>query len=460
MKRIGTSRVVLLAGLAALCAGAALAQGPGSLFPNYPFSSFRFNFINPGARATGMGQAFIALGDDATGSETNPAGLTALVKPQLFAEGRWVVNRFQTLRMVVGEASYDRFSEGTFSPTFLSVVYPLRQWAFGAYRQELANYEVSPSQGLVVIHDTRFRLTNQPLQVTPFDTRIRIKTVNYGFSLARRWGERVNLGVSFRATRFTARSVETQSTQYLSPMVATIDGSTTAILHHLDGDDWAFSWVAGAIVKPRDNLRVGAVYRSGSDHPMHMVYNENLMSVPGNVPLAVTDTEFKLRVPSRFGVGLAYLPTEHVTFTADLIQIRYGELTPSFVHLIQREFRDDYAFENGTSVRLGAEYTVFWGRVPVSIRVGFYTDPDNTLHYVGDRHGNDGIWALAGVYFPISQIIYNFPAAQRAVFPERGTDCHLTFGTGFTFRNHLQVDWAADVARDRAYLVVSALYNF
>ena len=42
--------------------------------------NFRFN--SPGARANGMGGAFIGVADDATAAYTNPAGLTILTEPE------------------------------------------------------------------------------------------------------------------------------------------------------------------------------------------------------------------------------------------------------------------------------------------------------------------------------------------------------------------------------------------
>src|SRR5437764_15363776 len=52
------------------------------------FRNFPFAFVNPGARSTGMGGAFIGLADDATASEANPAGLTILTKPEVSFEYR------------------------------------------------------------------------------------------------------------------------------------------------------------------------------------------------------------------------------------------------------------------------------------------------------------------------------------------------------------------------------------
>jgi hypothetical protein len=58
----------LVMGVLALPMTAALAQGPGS-------AAALFLLIAPGARAAGMGEAFVAVADEATATYWNPAGL-------------------------------------------------------------------------------------------------------------------------------------------------------------------------------------------------------------------------------------------------------------------------------------------------------------------------------------------------------------------------------------------------
>ena len=52
------------------------------------FRAFSLNLTTPGARAIGMGGAFIGRADDATAAETNPAGLTILARPEISLEYR------------------------------------------------------------------------------------------------------------------------------------------------------------------------------------------------------------------------------------------------------------------------------------------------------------------------------------------------------------------------------------
>jgi len=439
----------------------AAAQGPGDIFPNFPVSNFRFNFINPGGRATAMGQAFIALGDDATGSETNPAGLTALLTPQLFIEGRAVSNAFRTLNPSETDILYASTKRTVFSPTFISYVHPFRNWAFGAYRQELANYDVSIHQPTIAIPGANEILVPppSPIMVMEYNSKININLVNYGASVARRWGERFNFGISVRASRMSIHFLETQPADMLQPGRRIVEGDTEAVLMRMDGEDWAFSWVGGFIIKPLNWLKIGGVYRSGSGHDFRAVFDENILDLAYN-PLLVEISPFRINVPDRYGFGLAFTPTDDLTLTLDAIRVEYGDLTAQFTSYLQEEFQDDYEFANGNEIHVGAEYTFFVKDVPVSLRGGFYTDPDNSLHFIGDPEDNDVIYVLSHIPFPVEDVFDDLPRAQSALFPELGTDYHKTFGVGIIIKNHLLLDFAVDLSRDTDYYALSLLYNF
>src|SRR5436190_21290490 len=80
MNRIQASLVIVL-----MLSG---VTGVFALTDEEVFRNFQFSFVNPGARSTAMGGAFIGLADDATAAEANPAGLTILTKPEVSFEYR------------------------------------------------------------------------------------------------------------------------------------------------------------------------------------------------------------------------------------------------------------------------------------------------------------------------------------------------------------------------------------
>ena len=61
----------------------------GAFVAGVDFFGYDFRINNPGARANGMGGAFIGLADDATAAYTNPAGLTVLTQPEISAEYKY-----------------------------------------------------------------------------------------------------------------------------------------------------------------------------------------------------------------------------------------------------------------------------------------------------------------------------------------------------------------------------------
>jgi hypothetical protein len=85
MKREHGWRAATLVGLLVViaCAGDAWALTDEEIF-----REFRFNFVIPGGRATGLGGAFVAAADDATAAEANPAALHYISRFEIFLEYR------------------------------------------------------------------------------------------------------------------------------------------------------------------------------------------------------------------------------------------------------------------------------------------------------------------------------------------------------------------------------------
>jgi long-subunit fatty acid transport protein len=117
-------------------------------------TTIQFSFSNPGARSLGLGGAFAAIADDATAAFANPAGLTQLTRPEVSIEGRqW---RYSTPFAVGGRVSGEPTGIGLDTPirtgvsefdstslSFLSFVYPGRDWTLAVSRHQSARFEAS-----------------------------------------------------------------------------------------------------------------------------------------------------------------------------------------------------------------------------------------------------------------------------------------------------------------------------
>jgi len=91
-----------------------------------------FSMQGAGARAMGLGGAFIALADDATAVSFNPAGLAQMVKPEISFVGRGLRRgvAFQDAQTVAGSrvllVDDSLISNSRFDPLLLAGTVPLR----------------------------------------------------------------------------------------------------------------------------------------------------------------------------------------------------------------------------------------------------------------------------------------------------------------------------------------------
>lgn len=383
--------------LCALAAPAAFAQ-QAPVKGGSP--SLVFNFAPPGARSLAMGASFIGLADDATASESNPAGLPILTRPEFSAHFR--TSTFDnTLPDTVDGRGFETFSSSASSPSFASVVYPWKSVAVSAYFQRAANYLQEAS------FSGRYRDPNFGILIDEADSASTdLQIDNVGLSLGYEVSPQLSVGASVRNTRLSVSSLERVA--FLSPE---LPGFSTTIQGTIDDTASKVTFNAGVLFTPNAKVSVGAVYKSGGDYD----FQGTLSSVcrPGgcapdapNGQLPVT-----LSVPHVFGGGVALRPTERITLTADVVRVTYSDLTAEGSLFGEFGEGGSEAIEDGTEFHLGGEYAMPLGRNVLALRAGIYTDPDH-----------DG---LAGV---------------------DSDQVHVTFGGGVVLGNRVQIDAAANLA--------------
>ena len=449
--------VLLLCTCLAVCLTAPLlAQNPGrDITTPASLSHFRFSFINPGARASAMGGAFIAQGNDATGSETNPAGLLFIPRPMLFAEYRHYRYRSDREYTATADQVINRvFVDQVDSPAFLSYVHPGRNWAFAIYRQELANFRAGYERDSFLLPDPPpggdilWVMNRQPLNL---DCRL----TNYGLSLARRLTPEFSLGASVRLAHLSFEADERADYNRPPPQIslsrvsAPPDGIGQIL--SMDDDSWRVSYVVGLQYKPNDWLSLGMVYRYGERHRLKAVFSDNISILDpaqGWVSQRKVYDRFEIAVPDRIGAGISLTPTDRLTVNADYVRVTYSDLNAQFRRVLQDTHTDStdpsslFGWKNGDELRAGLEYTIPLGVTDsISLRGGYYRAPDPSIHY---RGGGD----------PAQDRLY------RLSFPALGAAHHATFGLGAVLRRNLQIDLAADLGRDRNNFSVSLMYNF
>src|SRR3989441_4042080 len=145
----------------------------GGLSNTETFGGFQFNFNNPGARALGMGGAFIGVADDATAAVTNPAGLVILQRPELSGEVKFT--RFKNNIKAFSNSPSDAptatvhdkdFDDSVTTPSFFSFVYPTERLIVAVFMRELVNFESNFKTNGVFAPDGRLLAAKSSLDVT------------------------------------------------------------------------------------------------------------------------------------------------------------------------------------------------------------------------------------------------------------------------------------------------------
>ena len=111
------------------------------------YESLEFRTVTPGARAVGMGKAFVGIADDATAAASNPAGLSNLFDPELSFEVSQVEILRSTRMTQPSPLQTTTFAAAVREPTFASFVTPLpdrrvvRNVTLAVFYNSLQRYE-------------------------------------------------------------------------------------------------------------------------------------------------------------------------------------------------------------------------------------------------------------------------------------------------------------------------------
>ena len=437
-------RAVLLATTLAVLAAPASAQEES-------LATMEFSFSNPGARSMGFGGAFVALADDATAAFANPAGLVQLLEPEVSIEGRsWGYStpnveggRFlgppsgQGLDtrpgLLVGESSAELSGL-----SFLSLVYPRRDWSVAFYRHQLANYEFFGETGPIFAGpwpgSPGSRARSWDLRKA-FDLEI----VGYGVSGAYRVSDRLSLGLGLTyfdgrmawssevfAAYATDSPTDSQFYDAESHFAAEMLVSSTWSLW--DEPGWA--GLVGALLQLSERWSLGAVVRQGAQ----LNGISEVVAGPLNEEYAAGELiQFgsgKIQFPTVIGLGAAFRShDDRLTVAVEWDRVTYSDILES------TGVSPDFVLDDADELHLGAEYAFLGSRPVAALRLGAWLDPVHRVAYRG------GDWAA------------------QAALGTGSDEIHLAAGIGLAFER-FQIDLGVDFSDLADVASLSAIYSF
>lgn len=461
-------RVLFVLVLTVLCSIPAAAQNTDI----EALAGLQFNFGNPGARSLGMGGAFIALADDASAAEANPAGLTILRKPEISIEGRNYLSTqtFTTSGTFpdVERTAFTHYSSRV-EVTFASVVYPIKGFTVGAYYHEplrnkgagevvpqtnrftgalekdVPNFylakggtaPVSLQECINIIVRTKDPVACVEYTTNPFLTAVDVQQRTFGLAVAYKFGK-WSLGATgrYQTLKEAAFTYRVSATTFLPQSIAV---QATA---KPDGDELKnsaskdFTFAAGVKWEPTDKLSFGAVYKKAPTFTAP-TFVANSSTGFNFVELAAT----KFHIPDTYGAGVSFRPIPVLTINADAVRVKYSNQVDDFVSTVAglRAIGAPFKADDVTEIHTGVEY-VITTKIPISLRAGYWNEPAHVTYWNGPLNSFEAV-------------------AAAMLFPKGKAQNHWTIGAGLAWPR-FQIDAAYDTSETYKVGSISMVTRF
>jgi long-chain fatty acid transport protein len=352
MQTGNTLRSGLLAALALSAATPALAD------------DYHYNNLLIGDRASGMGGAYTAVADDASGLYYNPAGITYIGGRNLSAS----VNAYHITsikyRDVLGGGDWTRESSKLL-PNFFGVAQPLGDGVAGF------SYAVTDS----ILENQDTVLNNLPgtdVQQYIINMNNEENTYKIGPSYARAVNDKLSFGISLY---LHLRDTETIFNQNISLNDTSYEWSS----YYQQSEELGIEPVLGVMWSPVEKVSLGASLRKTELLSASLDSQRTCASdVPDNPnPLctepptaSLSSSDYKREYPWQLSLGAAYFPNERLLYSIDYTY--YTEASNDLPASNDSAFRTKEATWN---LKLGTEYYLSsrW-----ALRGGLYTNHANT----------------------------------------------------------------------------------
>ncbi|MCK9418035.1 MAG: hypothetical protein M0R70_01495 [Nitrospirae bacterium] len=329
---------------------------------------FHYTNLLIGDRASGMGGAYTAVSDDATGLYYNPAGAAYTAGRSISASVNAFYNTEKKYKNVIGGNGWVRTSSSLL-PNYFGVVQPMGKFKVGiSYAvpesimedQDQTFHDLPLSSGIAGYNPPGTYISSYIINFNNESTKY-----NFGPSIA------AELADNF-AAGFTLYYYQRKTQWILNQIIKTSNGGSEWTNDYFQTEEWGLRPVLGFMYAPVDKFSMGVavsqVLIQGSDTTyQHSYRRENIAvdNIPSNnnvVSLPDGQSSFgeRRKYPAQVSLGLAYFPTQSLVLSTDLNYFtKVGQVNADAV----------------LNLAVGAEYyfSKFW-----AMRGGFFTDYANT----------------------------------------------------------------------------------
>ncbi|UCD32549.1 MAG: outer membrane protein transport protein [Desulfobacterales bacterium] len=369
----------------------------GTLFQQVGIASSP-NPVGSGARAMGMGGAFIGVADDATAASWNPAGLIQLEKPELSIVGDYRYRREKfdsSSRPEIGNTGdVDDIELNYFSAAYPFYLY--RNMVVSINYQRLYDYKRS--------FDYRLDYSSGGLDLEQLKSYHQDGFVGaLGLAGAVQITPKVSFGATLNIWTDELLWDNGWNETFNERGVGTISGVPTTIVTHIDDKYSQFRGInanIGLLWDINQYLTIGAVFKTPFEASLLHEYNFEQTQTFGE-PLNTTVTsqqrlkeDVDLDMPMSFGLGVAWRFSDAFSMDFDVYWTDWSEyiLTDGQGNKfspIDGRPKSESNVDDTIQARLGGEYLFIFEdkNMVVPVRAGVFYDPEPSEGSPKDFYG-------------------------------------------------------------------------
>jgi len=340
------------------------------------------NPVGSGARALGMGGAFIAIADDATAASWNPGGLTQLETPEISAVGAYFHRTDDNTFGTNPEASGDQSVSNT-QLNYLSATYPFAVFDY--------NMVVSVNYQNLYDFNMSWQLPiNQAMETYSLDQNLDIQQEGSLSAYGLAYSVQVLPSVSFGFTlNFWQNGIYDNKWKRAEHSSGTGFDFGDPFLYESNTTDQytltGFNANIGVLWNITSHFTFGAVLKTPFTADVKREFatrTTQTFSEPAfDSEHAQSFTDYgEMDMPMSYGIGLAYRFSDQFTMAADVYRTEWGDYmykdsmgakTCPVTGLPQ----DQSDVDATNQIRVGAEYLLIMEGYVIPLRAGLFYDP-------------------------------------------------------------------------------------
>jgi len=358
--------------------------------------SSSLNPVGSGARATGMGGAFIGVADDATAASWNPAGLIQLEKPEMSV----VYSHFNRKQKYSSSSNSEFDSENSMDSDSLN-------YASIAFPFVLFNRNMIVSLNYQRLFELNKELAFARLRIGSFPGDTTLDDIDYtqnGFlyALSPAFAVQITPALSLGATLNIWNDIFGENgwdSKYRSDEEGTSFGFPFETLS-VQKESISFKGINahfGFLWAITDAFTLGGVYKTPFDADLDKKSSFKMVqdwpTLGDHIESVVTsDQSPELRMPASYGLGLAYRHSDNLTVGFDVYRTEWSRFVMREESGQEKNPLDGLPISEGrlkdtTQVRMGMEYLIIREKDVIPLRFGIFYDPEPAKGHLDEYYG-------------------------------------------------------------------------